>query len=69
MASQLLANENGTFSVEVASAVSGGTYYVKVSALAPGGSHDTGNYFLGVDYTTQPATALTYDKAAEFQSM
>jgi hypothetical protein len=30
-----------------------------VSALHPGGSHDSGNYFMGVDTTTQPPTALT----------
>jgi hypothetical protein len=30
-----------------------------VSALQPGGSHDSGNYFLGVDTTTEPVTALT----------
>jgi hypothetical protein len=57
--STLLANENGTFSVEVPNATSGATYFVKVSALAPSGSHATGNYFLGVDFTSEPATDLT----------
>jgi hypothetical protein len=58
VAATLLANENGTFSVEVPNATAGATYYVKVSALNPSGSHNVGNYFLGVDYTTQPVTAL-----------
>jgi hypothetical protein len=57
--STLLANENGTFSVEVANVVSGGAYSIKVSALNPGGSHGTGDYFLGVDTTSQPPTALS----------
>ncbi len=57
--STLLGNENGTFSVELDNATPGGTYYIEVSALAPSGSHATGNYFLGVDFTGQPPTTLT----------
>jgi hypothetical protein len=57
--STLLANENGTFSVEVDNAVAGGVYYVKVSALTPTGERNTGNYFLGVDFNTQLPTTLT----------
>lgn len=56
VAARLLANENGTFSVEVANTTPGATYYVKVSALGDG--HNTGNYFLGVDFNTEPATVL-----------
>jgi hypothetical protein len=59
VAATVLGNENGTFSVEVANVTAGATYYVKVGALDPGGSHNVGNYFLGVDYTTQPVTALS----------
>ncbi|HEY1377272.1 MAG TPA: hypothetical protein VGF55_10785, partial [Gemmataceae bacterium] len=55
----LLANENGTYSVEVPAAVGGATYYVGVSALAPAGGHNKGNYFLGVDFTGQPVTTLS----------
>src|SRR5207302_884305 len=54
-ASQLLANENGSFSVEVENTTPGATYYVKIGALGDG--HDTGNYFLGVDFNTDVATA------------
>jgi hypothetical protein len=54
--SQLLANENGTFSVEVNNTTPGATYRVRISALGDG--HDSGNYFLGVDYNTEPATAV-----------
>jgi hypothetical protein len=57
--STLLANENGTYSVELDTVSSAAVYYVKVSALAPSGSHATGNYFLGVDFTNQPPTAVT----------
>jgi hypothetical protein len=64
--STLLANENGTFSVEVPNVASGGTYYLKVSALSPGNGHDTGNYFLGADFTTQPVTKLTNYASGQF---
>src|SRR5207244_6295430 len=55
-ASQLLANENGSFSVEVENTTPGATYYVKIGALGDG--PDTGNYFLGVDFNTDVATAV-----------
>ena len=35
----------------------GASYYVKLSALGDG--HDAGNYFLGVDFNTDVATAIT----------
>lgn len=54
--SQLLANENGTFSVEVNNTTPGATYRIRISALGDG--HDSGNYFLGVDSNTQPATVV-----------
>jgi hypothetical protein len=57
VAAQLLANENGTFSVEVENTTPGATYFVKVSSLGDG--HDAGNYFLGVDFNTEVATAIT----------
>jgi hypothetical protein len=58
VASKLLANENGTYTVEVANVTAGATYSVRVGALYPSGSHSTGSYYLGVDFTTQPPTAL-----------
>jgi hypothetical protein len=57
VSAQLLANENGTFSVEVENTTPGATYFVKVGALGDG--HDSGNYFLGVDFNTEVATAIT----------
>jgi hypothetical protein len=57
VAARLLANENGTFSVEVENTTPGATYFVKISALGDG--HDVGNYFLGVDFNTEVATAIT----------
>ncbi len=58
VAATLLANENGTFSVEVPDTTPGAAYYVKVSALYSAGHHAIGNYFLGADFTGQPETAL-----------
>ncbi len=53
----VLANANGTFSVELANTTPGAAYYLKVSALYPGGSRSVGNYFLGADFSTQPPVA------------
>jgi hypothetical protein len=50
----LLANGNGTYSVEAARVVPGATYFVKVSALNPDGGH----YALAVKFNRQPASAL-----------
>jgi hypothetical protein len=55
---QLLGNEDGTFSVEVANTTPGATYFIKVAATYPTGSRATGAYFMGVDFSTQPPTAL-----------
>jgi hypothetical protein len=55
----VLANENGSFSVEWDTVPAGSSYYIKVSALNPHGTGNTGSYFLGVDFTTEPPTVLT----------
>jgi hypothetical protein len=49
----VLVNDNGMVTLQVANAVSGGTYYVKVSAANPLGPRNIGNYFLGVDFSTR----------------
>jgi hypothetical protein len=49
---QVLANGNGTFSVQITNAPSLGIYYLKVSALNPTGSNNVGDYFLGVNFHT-----------------
>jgi hypothetical protein len=56
VAAQLLANENGTFAIEVGNTTPGADYYVKLSALGDG--HDAGNYFLGADFNTNVATTV-----------
>jgi hypothetical protein len=58
IAFQLLANEDGTFSVEVPNVIPGATYFIKVSATYPTGSRGTGAYFMGVDFSTKPKTAI-----------
>jgi hypothetical protein len=58
VAYQLLVNEDGTFSVEVLNVVPGASYFIKISPTYPDGSRETGAYFMGVDFSTQPKTAI-----------
>jgi hypothetical protein len=57
IAFDVLVNENGAYVVQVASTASNQDYYVEVSAANPAGANNTGNYFLGVDYSAN-ATSL-----------
>jgi hypothetical protein len=52
VAAQVLVNENGTYTVQVDHATSGGTYFIEVLAANPQGSGSTGVYFLGVNFGT-----------------
>ena len=55
LAAALLANEDGTFGVELASAAPGAAFFLKVGALYPGGGRATGHYFLGAEFSSHPA--------------
>jgi hypothetical protein len=57
---QVLVNDNGTYALQIANAVSGATYYVKVSAAQAQGSNTSGNYFLGVDFGLTAVALDTY---------
>ncbi len=46
----VLVNENGTYTVQVANAVPGAAYYVKVDAAGAAAGHTTGNYFLAIQF-------------------
>ncbi|HKB36536.1 MAG TPA: hypothetical protein VKD72_08790, partial [Gemmataceae bacterium] len=48
------------FTVQVADATPGASYYVEVLALDPVGAHNVGNYFLGVDFRPQAVALQTY---------
>jgi hypothetical protein len=61
VAFQVLANDNGLFSLQVPNAVAG-QYYAQVAARAPGGSNDTGTYFLAADYNR--SSPIVYDGVA-----
>jgi hypothetical protein len=50
---EVLVNENGSYTVQVANAVSNVDYYVAVQAAQPSGSNNTGNYYLGVEFGTR----------------
>src|SRR5207247_5238223 len=50
---QVLVSENHTYTIQVANAVPGATYYVKAAAARPQGTNNVGNYFLGVDFSSK----------------
>jgi hypothetical protein len=50
VALQVLANDEGLFSLQVPNAVAGRDYFVQVAARTPGGANDTGRYFLAADF-------------------
>jgi hypothetical protein len=56
----ILVNDNGTLVLQIPNAVAGAGYYVKVAAQNPSGPRNTGNYFLGVDFTTQAVQLANY---------
>jgi hypothetical protein len=60
VAAEVLVNEAGTVTVQIADATPGAAYYVRVAAQNPSGPRNTGNYFLGVDFTTQAVQFATY---------
>jgi hypothetical protein len=50
VAFDVLANEGGTFTLQVANAASNADYYVVVRPADPSGTQNVGNYTLGVDF-------------------
>lgn len=59
--SQVLGNDHGFYSVQVLNVTPDADYYVKVGALAPNGRHNSGNYFLGVNFSqNQTVTAQSF---------
>ncbi len=50
---EVLVNADGVFTVQVRHAVAGASYFVKVEAAAPHGANGAGNYFLGIDFSSQ----------------
>jgi hypothetical protein len=59
VAAQVVVNDGGSYVIQVANAVPGTTYFVEVVAANPQGANNTGNYFLGVDFS-QPAVNLQH---------
>jgi hypothetical protein len=57
VSAQVIGNDHGFFSIRIASALPGSNYYVKVSALDPSGSHNVGNYLLGIDFSATPTVS------------
>ncbi len=55
----VVANENGTFTVQVPNQAAGTTYNIQVLAADPGGSRNTGTYVMGANLA--PAAAIQFD--------
>lgn len=59
VAAEVLVNADGNFTVQVRNAVAGRDYFVKVEAATPRGANNTGNYFLGVDFSARAVQTET----------
>jgi hypothetical protein len=59
IAIQVLANGGGLYSIQIANATPGATYKVEVAALNPNGSHNSGNFFLGIKFDMSAPVTLT----------
>ncbi len=56
---EVLVNDGISYTVQVPNAVAGATYFVRVRAANAQGTRNTGNYFLGVDFSAQAAELET----------
>ena len=61
VSAEVLVNADGNFTVQVRNAVAGADYFVKVEAADNKGPNNSGNYFLGVDFSNQ-AVQLDIDR-------
>jgi hypothetical protein len=60
VAAEVLVNDGYAYTVQVAGATPGATYFVKVAAADPAGANAIGNYFLGVDFSARPVTLTEF---------
>jgi Matrixin len=60
VAADVLMNENGDYVVQVANALPNVDYYVSVAAEHPAGLRNTGNYFLGIDFSSKAVNLQTF---------
>lgn len=63
VAAEVIANGNGTFTVQLTNVPSGALYDIKVSALNSSGSGSTGNYIAAMNFHAGPA--LAFQNAAD----
>ncbi len=54
----VVTNEHGAFTVQLANQQPGATYYLRVSAANPGGTHATGGYALAADLSDTDVTTF-----------
>jgi hypothetical protein len=60
---EVLVNENGVVTLQVAGVTPGATYYVRVEGAVQDGPSATGNYFLGIDFTDRPVQLDTFARS------
>ena len=65
IALQVLANGDGTYSIQIPGLAPNATYYVEVAALNPNGPNNTGKYVLGIKFDANhpPVTVNTLDSS------
>jgi hypothetical protein len=64
----ILVNDSGMMVVQIANPVAGAGYYLKVSAQNPSGPRNTGNYFVGADFTPQAIQLQTFSSGTLAQT-
>jgi hypothetical protein len=77
VSANVVTNGGGVFTIQVPNAKMGTDYYAKVAALDPFGTHNTGNYSLGIDcntiapiqFTTMATGTLTADAPLAFRTL
>jgi hypothetical protein len=68
VAFQVLANDSGVMSAQLANVTPGATYYIQVAGRDPGGSHATGAYTIGADFNQFSPTTPTWAGGGDFST-
>lgn len=66
---EVLVDEAGKVTVQVADATAGASYFVKVAAADPVGLLNFGNYFVGVDFGTKAVSQTTFASSTLTQAL
>jgi hypothetical protein len=68
IAAQLLANQDGTYTIQLPNVAPNETFLVAVAAAPGHPGHAVGNYFLGINFNNEPVVLDTFVNNAAFNS-